>query len=492
VTAGVAWNGHLDRPLREEPPEALGRPTWTLAVEAMRTGDAESATALAGYAAFELTKANTAVGRYAEEIVAFGGGARSAVTSLTTFDPAGALVARAEAAARRGDVAAFERLLDELRSRLVGHHDALVWWVAGLLDDLATRLGPGAVVTATDVADEELWKPAFAGWDRLPSETRLHLTAETVRGHAGAVTVRDDGDRWTLTLDPCGACGVLRRGDPATGRAPDTRGPGFYALHVALHRDTHGCDEVGPCTWTVPKHPPSEGALMTKRPGVLYRTDVDAPTTPPPTPAVRRRADELGVDPAGVRGTGLGGRVRLRDLAPRESPDGAGPAPLQEPRPVGRREMAARALMVAEIDVTGLVDDPAEALARATAVAVVAHLDRPVALSVTVRTGSGLVTEPVLDGVLRATTDALEVVVHDAGADGLDLEVPDLDDEPDLLVCLGNANRRVVPSAGSSGLAFGIRSVARVALSARAGVLPRPVLVALLTELRARLTGRST
>jgi hypothetical protein len=214
---------------------------------------------LVAYAAFEANKANNAIGRYAEEIVAHGGGARSTVTALTSFDPAGALVRRAQDSATSGDAAAFGRSLEDLRTRLVAHHDALVWWVSGLLEDLATRRGANAVDAVTQVTDQVLWQPAFAGWEELPGPTRLHLTAETLRGHLGGIRrdgafiVRDQDDQWFLILDPCGSCGVLRRGDPATGRAPDARGPGFYALHVALHRDTYGCDRRGPCTWTVPK-----------------------------------------------------------------------------------------------------------------------------------------------------------------------------------------------------------------------------------------------
>ncbi|MCB0229316.1 MAG: hypothetical protein KDH90_09335, partial [Anaerolineae bacterium] len=56
---------------------------------------------------------------------------------------------------------------------------------------------------------------------------KLALTVEGMRGghfsgerRRGDVTVRDDGDRLVMVMELCGSGGVLRRGDPETGRPP--------------------------------------------------------------------------------------------------------------------------------------------------------------------------------------------------------------------------------------------------------------------------------
>ena len=108
---------------------------------------------------------------------------------------------------------------------------------------------------------------------------RGHLSGPSHRGDVG---VLDEGDRYTMVLDPCGSCGVLRRGDPDSGRQPcrpagtttphdwtwNRVGIGWYAVHSAIVmewlqmkdggpplRPLEGCDTDGPCRWFIYKDP---------------------------------------------------------------------------------------------------------------------------------------------------------------------------------------------------------------------------------------------
>ena len=74
-------------------------------------------------------------------------------------------------------------------------------------------------------AYEHIWKPRYELWAQMSPEERLQLSVEGMRGghlsgprHRGDVGVSDEGDRYVMSLDPCGSCGILRRGDPDSGR----------------------------------------------------------------------------------------------------------------------------------------------------------------------------------------------------------------------------------------------------------------------------------
>lgn len=217
---------------------------------------------------------------------------------------------------------------------------------------------------------------------------------------------------------------------------------------------------------------------MSRRPpGVLHRTDIDPPAPVPPTPVVVRRAAQLGIDLATVRGGGVGGRVRLADLT------AAAPSAQRPGAP-------ARAVAVAEADVTGLLARqlvPGELPARVAAAVLLAAGDTglPVGLGVTVPDGAGALaavpvpnaTELSVAGMARAMAQARSepgvpeqertgsarsvlavagLVVHDAAHDGLLLELPVVEPAPALLIAIGAPRRQVVPDT-AGGLALSVR-----------------------------------
>ena len=177
-----------------------------------------------------------------------------------------------------------------MRVRWAAQHDGLVVWIQELLTDIARDFGEEAVLESVTLAYEHLWKPRYARWADMTPEERLQLSVEGMRGghlsgprHRGDVGVSDEGDRYVMSLDPCGSCGILRRGDPDSGRPshqpagnevahPWTwgrTGMSWYSIHspIALEylqmvegrpplRPLEDCDLPDrPCRWFIYKDP---------------------------------------------------------------------------------------------------------------------------------------------------------------------------------------------------------------------------------------------
>ena len=134
-----------------------------------------------------------------------------------------------------------------MRVRWAAQHDGLVVWIQEVLTEIADSFGEDAIREVVTLAYEHIWKPRYALWAKMTPEERLQLSVEGMRGghlsgprHRGDVGVSDEGDRFVMSLDPCGSCGVLRRGDPDSGRAPHQPAiePGAPRLDAVPHR--HG------------------------------------------------------------------------------------------------------------------------------------------------------------------------------------------------------------------------------------------------------------
>jgi hypothetical protein len=144
----------------------------------------------------------------------------------------------------------------------------------------------------------------------MSPELRLQLSVEGMRGghlsgprHRGDVGVSDEGDRYVMSLDPCGSCGVLRRGDPDSGRPPHPSatnqephpwtqgrtGMSWYSVHsmIALEyiqmsegkpplRPLEDCDLPDrPCRWFIYKDVSKPRAVHYERQG--FTPPPDAP-----------------------------------------------------------------------------------------------------------------------------------------------------------------------------------------------------------------------
>ena len=135
---------------------------------------------------------------------------------------------------------------------------------------------------------------------------KLALTVEGMRGghfsgerRRGDMTVRDDGDRLVMAMELCGSGGVLRRGDPETGRPAypvgehgvnqqphdwtwQKTGVHWYCSHCAIAMEwlpgrqrgrllrplDHVMDPSAPCTWYIYKDEDQTRAYHYPRTGV--------------------------------------------------------------------------------------------------------------------------------------------------------------------------------------------------------------------------------
>jgi hypothetical protein len=301
----------LGRPIRQDGLDTIGISTQTLLEDALAAGHWELGTELATYYVAEIRIMNDALFtwladildyRLSREITTPAGMGATLLAGLRAFDPGRGDLDRCllAIADRRADdaVAAVELM----RVRWAAQHDGLVSWIQSLLADIAGTFGEEAVLESVTLAYQHLWKPRYARWAEMTPEERLQLSVEGMRGghlsgprHRGDVDVTDEGDRYVMALDPCGSCGILRRGDPDSGR-PSQRpagneaphpwtwgrtGMSWYSIHspIALEylqmvegrpplRPLEDCDLPDrPCRWFIYKDPDHARSIDYERMG---------------------------------------------------------------------------------------------------------------------------------------------------------------------------------------------------------------------------------
>jgi hypothetical protein len=301
----------LGRPIRQDGLETLGISTQTLAEQALATQRWVLAAELVAYYVTEIRIMNDVLFTWIADILDYrlsrettiptGMGA-TVVAGFRAFEPGRGDLDRTLQAIeerRHADAAAGVELM---RVRWAAQHDGLVVWIQSLLADIARTFGEEAVLESVTLAYEHLWKPRYARWAEMTPEERLQLSVEGMRGghlsgprHRGDVGVTDEGDRYVLSLDPCGSCGILRRGDPDSGR-PSQRpaeneephpwtwgrtGMSWYSIHspIALEylqmidgrpplRPLEDCDLPDrPCRWFIYKDPAGARSVDYERMG---------------------------------------------------------------------------------------------------------------------------------------------------------------------------------------------------------------------------------
>lgn len=288
----LQWSPAVGRRLRTDGLNTLGISTQTLAERRLDAADWSVAADLGEYFLDEMTRANEALSTWLTVILAdaaFGApGAERIVAAMSGFGPGDGDLTTVLDACAAHDAAAAKHRLELMRVRVAAVHDQLVWWIQHLLADIAVRCGEAAVRDLVLATHEVLWKPRYAGRGELSALERLQISVEGMRGHLagprrrGAVGILDEGDRYTMVLAPCGSCGVLRNGDPDSGRggcspagtqqrhdwAWNRLDLGWYAAHTAVVmqwlpirggqpplRPLEGCDTAGPCRWFIYKDP---------------------------------------------------------------------------------------------------------------------------------------------------------------------------------------------------------------------------------------------
>lgn len=293
----VQWCQPVNRRMRLDDLDTLGISSQTIAEQLLAHHQWAAAADVAEYFLDEMTRINDALYTWLIAILDFRlerVGApgldepRRIIDAMRTFSPAAGDLAAILNACHSQDAQAAHQRLELMRVRIAALHDQLVWWIQHLLTDLAEQAGEDAVRDVVVRTYEDLWKVRYQPWSRMTPLQRLQLSVEGMRGHLsgprhrGDVTILDEGDRYTMILDPCGSCGVLRHGDPDSGRPPSDPagtqqphpwawnrvGVSWYAVHSPIvmewlqmsqgdppMRPHQDCDSNQPCHWYIYKNP---------------------------------------------------------------------------------------------------------------------------------------------------------------------------------------------------------------------------------------------
>lgn len=303
MMTGIQHSDAIGRALRLDRIETIGTSTQTLAEEALADGQDEAFVTYLNYFLREMQIMHGILTTWIEDIARFileksgaapgmdVSGAAAIVRHLKTAELGIAPRDRALEALQRGDRAAAADWLDKMRLEFKNPHELLVACVQDMLTYCAATWGEEAVLETILHTHQAIWGDRYAAWDRMTPWEKVALTVEGMRGghfsgprRRGDVQVREEEDRFVIGFDPCGSGGVLRRGDPETGRGPypidehgvnqqphlwtwQKTGVHWYCSHCAIAMEwlpgrkrghplrplDHSLDPNAPCVWYVYK-----------------------------------------------------------------------------------------------------------------------------------------------------------------------------------------------------------------------------------------------
>jgi hypothetical protein len=237
MSVRLQYNEKLGRVIRLDDLDTLGISTQTLAEEAIDEGPFEEAIALVDYFHQEMRIMHQILVTWLTDIVGYlleregvqepDALSESLLHTWRSFPLGEGLRERCRAAIEQGDAGRAKDFLDRMRLEFKDPHDVLVAWVQDLLTTIARRWGEEAVLDSILQTHQQIWGDRYERWDEMTPHEKLALTVEGMRGghlsgdrRRGDVELRDDGDRLTMVMGLCGSGGVLRTGDPETGRGP--------------------------------------------------------------------------------------------------------------------------------------------------------------------------------------------------------------------------------------------------------------------------------
>ena len=310
----------LGRPLRQDGLDTLGTSTQTWAEVAIEEDRWSLALDLAEYFRREIAIMNDVLFVWLADMLDYRlvragatevGLASALLAGFRRFDPGVGDLERARQALAAQDGPGASAAIELMRVRWAAQHDGLVVWIQEVLAEIAETFGEDAIRESVTLAYEHIWKPRYEHWRAMTPELRLQLSVEGMRGghlsgprRRGDVGVSDEGDRYVMSLDPCGSCGVLRRGDPDSGRPPHPSatnrrphawtqgriGMSWYSVHsmIALEyiqmsagdpplRPLEDCDLPDrPCRWFIYKDATRPRRIHYERQGFQARADAAA------------------------------------------------------------------------------------------------------------------------------------------------------------------------------------------------------------------------
>lgn len=292
----LAYSEAIGKVIRQDDLSTLGVSSQTMAEQAIAEGRLDEARTLASYFLGEIrmmggvmyTWFECTLGHLleADGVDAPVERALSYARTPRDFDAGTPAHDKVLAALDREEGEEAVRQLEHMRYEYRVVHDLFVRWNQDLLTRVAERYGEDAVLESILRTCESVWIKRFNAWFDWPVMDRVYFTAEGMRSHIvgsrrrGDMTIVEEDDRFVFSFEPCGSCGIMRRGDPETGRAgiqpagntvPTAwswfrTGVSWYGIHspIAMEwmwmregkppiRPHEGCDRDHPCRWYVYK-----------------------------------------------------------------------------------------------------------------------------------------------------------------------------------------------------------------------------------------------
>ena len=292
---------NLSRLIRMDDIDTIGVSTYSMLETLIAENNEGEAVALADYYHKELRIMHDILMTWGQDIVRFMI-TRDTGTDHEVADPLSSAICKAwwdfeygiaplnilKKAIGEGDGQASHRAMERLWLEFKIPHDVLVAWINEMLGYLAEKTEEDVLNSILET-HQSIWGDRYETWDSMSPWEKVALTVEGMRGHLsgesrkGDLLVREEHDRFAISFDPCGTGGVLRRGDPDTGRSPystdgitreihewvwdDKTDVHWYCAHCSIAMEwlpgrrrghplrplDHNMDHNAPCIWYVYK-----------------------------------------------------------------------------------------------------------------------------------------------------------------------------------------------------------------------------------------------
>jgi hypothetical protein len=233
----LEYNANVGRVMRVDDISTIGVSTFSMLENAFQSERTAEALAISDYYLKELRIMHDILMTWAQDIMRFmlqrDTGAENALAQTLSgvickpwmdFEFGMGPLNTLKAAIEAGDASRVTTALERLWLEFKIPHDVLVAWINEMLNYLAQRTERDVLESILDT-HQSIWGDRYATWDKMTPWEKVALTVEGMRGHLsgasrkGDVLVREEDDRFVIAFDPCGTGGVLRRGDPESGRA---------------------------------------------------------------------------------------------------------------------------------------------------------------------------------------------------------------------------------------------------------------------------------
>ncbi|MBI3030484.1 MAG: hypothetical protein HYY64_13310 [Candidatus Rokubacteria bacterium] len=172
----------------------------------------------------------------------------------------------------RGETERARALLDRKeRDEYVPLHDRLVRFMAEAFGYVLTQFGP-AELYRFHRATAEGQRRGFEQWERLPAADFARASVFLVKQHMGDLEVREDDEKFTIILTPCGSGGRLRLAGAYSGpeALPFVEGAGpltagrerfpVYCTHCPIWNDAAPREWFGRPQWVLENPSRSDGS----------------------------------------------------------------------------------------------------------------------------------------------------------------------------------------------------------------------------------------